>query len=208
MRLWPLGARTETRSAEVSYTQAVIAEQQARVAGTAADAKALAVVEAATSVWERAFAGANVTPMSLALEPLDSMLLALIGRNLALNGNFIAAIRVGEGGIELAPVSSWDITGDSSRWEYHLDVPGPTRLQSLRLPAASVIHVRVNAAAGSPWRGAFPAVEGATDRRAGRFDRKGAGSRRAAPGRPRAALGDAGVDFGGRQRGCRLRSCR
>ena len=62
------------------------------------------------------------------------------------------------GNIRLLPASSHDVTGgpDETGWRYYLELPGPTRPESRRLPAEGVVHVRIGADPAMPWKGVSP----------------------------------------------------
>ena len=94
MKLW---GRSEKRAAEGDFSQQTIARAEALASGRA-DAGELAVTGACVSLWERALSAATIEPAITPLLPMrDARLLALIGRSLALTGNFVAAIRVSGG---------------------------------------------------------------------------------------------------------------
>ena len=156
MRFWPFGS-VEKRSG--SYTEAAIAHIESAAGGASVLVEELAAVEAAAGLWERCIASARVDGPGNRLAGVDGPFLALVGRSLALRGNFVAAISVEAGTIALRPAASWDIRGagaDARFWRYRLDMAGPSGAVSLDLPSASVLHVRIGADARTPWRGRAP----------------------------------------------------
>ena len=100
------------------------------------------------------FAVAIVSPALPALSP-DYM--AGIARRLLTSGNALDAIRVGRDGLALLPASTWDVTGppDPARWRYILDLPGPSRDETIQASADGVIHCRVGQSC-YPWMGCSP----------------------------------------------------
>ena len=121
----------------------------------AVQAKATATVETAAGMVSRAFAASVVSGDFGALTPA---VLALAGRQLIHRGEFVAAIDVIAGRVVLTPAAGYDVTGghDPRDWRYRLDLFGPSTSVTRSLPGESVLHVAINAASGSPWRGQSP----------------------------------------------------
>lgn len=139
------------------FTDRIIEALVARAADkTAGDPFALAAVEFGASMIERAFASAKVgpegTPAATAVTP---SILGMVGRCLALKGEFLAEIEVMGGVIELVPSDSWDVTGPANRkeWIYRLEQASPSGNRSRRIEAGGVIHPRINCDPSEPWRG-------------------------------------------------------
>lgn len=153
--MWPFSSKESRVS--VDATDAVIAAIQRDASGLVADPMALAVSEACAGLWSRSLASATISPSSTALRAVNPELLAVIGRALALRGNFVAAIVVSDG-LHLVPAASFDIAGgaDPRSWRYRLDLAGPSRTESLSLPSAGVLHIKVGGEPRSAWRGRAP----------------------------------------------------
>lgn len=95
------------------------------------------------------FATADVEGALLLTRPL----MALMGRSLAMRGEFVALIR----GDRVVPVSNWDLsTRDRMPRAYRLTVPevGGGRTQTAL--AAEVLHVRIASDPYAPWAGTPP----------------------------------------------------
>lgn len=108
----------------------------------------LAIVQAASGLWERAFAAARTT----ALTPT---MLALVGRTLFRKGDMVLLRR----GRAFLPAASYDIRGgvEPSTWTYDLDLPAPGGMGTLKgIASSQVAHVRINADVAEPWRGRGP----------------------------------------------------
>ena len=56
------------------------------------------------------------------------------------------------------PTNGYDIRGgyDERDWSYSLELTGPTGSRTVQVPAAQVLHFRVNVDARHPWRGRSP----------------------------------------------------
>ena len=155
MRWW---GRSEQRAGEGDYTEKTIARAEALASGRA-DAGELLVTAACVGLWERGLSAATVEPASAPLMPVrDARLLAVMGRSLALTGNFVGVIRVADGVVALIPASAYDLTGGASpaSWVYRLDLAGPSTSHTESMPGDAVLHVRIGADARQPWRGRSP----------------------------------------------------
>lgn len=135
---WPwTNEKREASRVETASTSAALIPDQSQIA----------VVEAAASLWERAFMAARTD-----LRPDQ---LACIGRALFRFGEALLLRR----GREYLMVASYDIQGgvEPSTWRYDLDMPAPGGTGTLKgIPAAQVVHVRINADPRNPWRGRGP----------------------------------------------------
>lgn len=156
MRVWPFG-RSEAR-ADVNATDQLVSALLAYAGAKTGNPDALASAEACAALWERALGSATVSPLTAALRPMTADFLGLIGRGLAVRGEFVAAIRVADDGLRLIPASTWTVTGESdpATWRYRLDYAGPSRSVAETLPAMAVLHFRINADPRTPWRGRSP----------------------------------------------------
>lgn len=152
---WPW-QRPEARSEDA--TAQLIRSIQALAEGGLRDGGALAVVEACSGLWERALASASVAPDSAPLRAVSPPCLALAGRMLAIRGEAVFVLAVEGGTVSLLPCSTWSLQGygDPGGWLYRVDVAGPSRTTSRMVPAAGVVHFRVNGDARRPWRGVSP----------------------------------------------------
>ena len=98
----------------------------------------------------------KLTPAIGAFTPL---VMHRIGWMLARYGNVVFDVRFQEDGeLDLIPASTWTVRGGPSprSWVYELTLQGPTTLEKVVRPAASVIHVRLPGKASSPWLGLSP----------------------------------------------------
>ena len=90
-------------------------------------------------------------------EAVTPALLNLAGRALIRRGEILFAIDVWDGGLYLRPVSSHDIHGDYSRWDYRLNLAGPSeQITRDRVPAEGVCYVMYSADPETPWHGVGP----------------------------------------------------
>ena len=98
VRWWPFGSRkVETRQSQggAGYTDAVVrALLETAAGGVVADPAATAALEAAAGVYARAFAVAEVQPMTASTAALTAPCLALMARDLIRRGEHVAAIEV------------------------------------------------------------------------------------------------------------------
>ena len=152
---WPW-QKPETRAGgSLQSTEAEIKRLESSAAGIAPTPETLAIVEACQSLWERCIGSATIAPARTELAGAPDIM-ALVGRTLALRGNALFAIRVDGSDVQLIPASFWDLKGNAGRWFYRLDLAGPSATESVRLPAASVLHFRIGADSRTPWRGRSP----------------------------------------------------
>lgn len=178
-KFWELGAieaRAEQAENRAAYTDALIASVLASAQGNlTAQAERTAAVEFATGLIERCFAVSNVTPESLFRVTLTPLALSRMARQLILTGNSISAIDTSSGGLLLLPVANYDIAGGyrESSWRYRLELAGPSRLATRRLPSRAVVHVRMGSSVQEPWRGCSPLLNaGLTASMLGRLERR------------------------------------
>ena len=87
-----------------------------------------------------------------------------IGRDLILHGQYLAQFVVDEQGPRLVRPADHDVAGgaDPASWTYKLMFSGPSRQTTGRGSRSDVIHITINAAASSPWRGVSPVVAAAS----------------------------------------------
>ena len=153
---WPWQKVEASAGGTQQHTATAVAELEARAAGSSVPPETLALAEACIGLWERCLASAGIGPGDIELGGVSAHMLALAGRALALRGNAVFAIRVRGAGVELVPAAFWDIRGTSGVWRYRLDLAGPSRVETVDLDAAAVLHVRIGADPRTPWRGRGP----------------------------------------------------
>ena len=149
-------ARTETRSS--NYGQAVVDLLSAAAHGIdSAEVAQTAAVEFAVGLMARGLSSAEVTP---AESPLTPSVLAMIGRELLTRGAFCARIKIGRGKVTLRPAAYFEVSGaaDPESWRYRLESQTPSGGAEVEksVPAADVVHIRLNPSASQPWLGRSP----------------------------------------------------
>lgn len=141
--------RRETRSSGTGYTAQIMAARASWIAGTAGLAEATAAAQSCVSLWEGAFATADVD----GAPALDRRTMALIGRALALRGEFVGLIR----GALVVPAADWEVsTRDGIPRAYRLSIPEAGGARSETALAAEVLHVRHGSDPVAPWTGTAP----------------------------------------------------
>ena len=147
--MWPFKRKTETRSAMAAgYTASIIAARESYVAGVSGIAELTATVQTCVTLWESAFALADVTGTDL----LDRKTMALVARSLALRGEAVLLIRD-----RLIPCADWDLsTKDGIPRAYRVTVSEAGGSTSHTVLAAEVLHVRLGVDPVAPWTGQAP----------------------------------------------------
>ena len=130
-----------------SYTDALIQLLTNRANGLEASTDTLAVAEIAAGLWARAFATANVTPVTPATAALTPDVLAAIGRALALRGEYLGELYVDGGELRVRESCSWDVAGDLEGWTYRADFPTPAASRAER-SIAPVSCIRASVSTG------------------------------------------------------------
>ena len=152
MRIWPWG-RAETRA---GYTDGIVSLIVAAAGGNVAPNGAeTAAAELAAGAYAGALAQAEVDPAGM----LSPDLLAMIGRECVLRGEFVAAIDVdAQGALRFTPASTWEVHGGALResWEYVMQLASPDGESTRRMPASGVIHCTYSTDARTPWAGRSP----------------------------------------------------
>ena len=139
---------TETRSTG-GYTAQVIAAREAHISGRRGVAELTATVQSCVSLWEGAFALADVTGTTA----LDRQTMAMLGRSIALNGEAVFLI----GDMGLIPVTDWDLTTrNGTPRAYRLSIPEAGGGRSMTALAAEVLHLRIGVDPTTPWIGTAP----------------------------------------------------
>ena len=130
------------------YTAAIMAARESYITGRSGLAEATATAQACISMWEGAFALADVAGTDL----LDRRSMGLLARSLALRGEVVFLIRD-----RLVPCSDWDLsTRDGNPRAYRLSVGEAGGGRSETALAAEVLHVRLAADPVAPWTGTPP----------------------------------------------------
>ncbi len=152
--MWPFEKRAAGR---VDYTTKALDDQYSDVSAPKPDAGALAAVESSRGLWGRSFAAATLTPPSAPLMAVTPGVLGLAGRTLADCGEAVFLIDVTGDMVTLYPASSFDVRGSHDQWVYRVDIVGPNDTLNMdKVPAARVLHFRINTDPKQPWRGRSP----------------------------------------------------
>ena len=125
----------------------------------AAVAAATAAAESCIGLYSRVLSLATVSPKSNRTVAITPSLLALVGRELAARGEFVADIRVAGGRVRLIPAaSSYVMTGDGdpSSWIYNLTTFGPSDSRTFMRHRDAVLHVLYGQTSGCPYAGVPP----------------------------------------------------
>ena len=147
-----------------SFTDLSLASLVARATGIQKNPEHVAVVEAATGKLARAFAAALVEPNNEISNALTSSVMYQIGKSLLSSGESVWLIDVDVDTAEpdeaprvkLIQATSWDVFGDARHWSYRIDIAGPNSTKTIRVPAESVVHPRINVDPAIPYKGQSP----------------------------------------------------
>ncbi|MER9150801.1 phage portal protein [Mesorhizobium opportunistum] len=138
----------ERRSAMSGFTAELMAARESYISGRRGIAELTATAQSCISLWEGAFALAEVDGTDL----LDKRSLALTARSVALRGEAVFLIRD-----KLIPCSDWDLsTRDGIPKAYRLSISeagGGTTQTAL---AGEVVHLRIGVDPAAPWLGTAP----------------------------------------------------
>lgn len=139
----------EKRAVAMGYTADLIAARAEWLAGCSGVGELTATVQSCVSLWEGAFALADVDGTAL----FTRRNLALFARMIALRGEAVFLIR----GDRLLPVTDWDMStrGGVPR-AYRVSVSEVGGGTSETVLAPEVIHVTVGSSAAAPWAGTSP----------------------------------------------------
>ena len=150
-----LRRRVEVRE---SYTDQVVARLVASSMGQGDGAAGLGAIETASRWWGSGLASASVKPDTVALKSVSPLVLDSIGRSLCRHGQSLHMIDVRSGRVRLTPTASWTVLGsdDPESWEYLVTLNGPSTGRTIKVPAASVLHVRYAPHPDRPWAGRSP----------------------------------------------------
>lgn len=145
----PTPPAVEQRASGGGFTALAMAARAEAFNGPSGVAELTATAQAAVSLWEGAFAAADVTGTDL----LTRRSMALAGRMLALRGEVVFLI--GEAGLVAA--SEWDVTTRNGEPRaYRLTLPETGGGRSVTALAAEVLHFRHGSAPEAPWAGTSP----------------------------------------------------
>jgi len=141
---------TEQRSVTTAgYTAAIIAARESYISGASGLAELTATVQSCVSLWEGAFALADVQGTDL----LDRRNMALLARSVALRGEAVMLI-TDQG---LVSCADWDLsTRNGTPRAYRVSVSEAGGARSETALAAEVLHLRIGADPVAPWSGTAP----------------------------------------------------
>lgn len=138
---------SETRS--IGYTSEIIAARQSYISGVSGLAELTSTVQSCVSLWEGALSNADVE----GAPQLDRRTMAVLGRSLALRGEFVGLIRQDM----LVPVTDWDLsTVNGVPRAYRLSVSEAGGARSETALAGEVLHIRIGSDPVAPWAGTAP----------------------------------------------------
>jgi hypothetical protein len=141
--------KIETRSSGTGYTAMIMGARESYISGVSGLGELTATVQSCVSLWEGAFALADVSGTDL----LSRRHMACIARALALRGDCVMFI--GDRG--LVPASDWDVsTRDGAPRAYRLSLSDAGGARSVTALAAEVLHLRIGADPVAPWLGTAP----------------------------------------------------
>ncbi|MDD9984845.1 MAG: hypothetical protein OXQ31_01090 [Spirochaetaceae bacterium] len=146
-----------------------------------------AALEAASGMYARAFAVAEVEPKNTITAALTPAILSLMARDLIRRGEFVHEIMVDQD-VMLIPCGSWTVYGgpDPRTWRYRIVTYGASTTKTrASVPAAGVVHGRYAIAPIRPWAGSRAARMGCAHRPPARCHRECSCRRERRAGRPR-----------------------
>lgn len=139
----------ETRASGSGFTAEIMAARETYLSSRGGVAELTAAAQTCISMWEGAFALADVQGAPM----LDRRAMAMTARSLALRGEALFVI----GDRRLTPCSDWELsTRDGEPRAYRLSVSeagGGTTRTAL---APEVLHIRIGADPAAPWIGTAP----------------------------------------------------
>ncbi|PTV95861.1 phage portal protein [Rhodobacter aestuarii] len=146
--MWPFKRKLEKRDVATGYTAAILAARESYIAGVSGIAELTATVQTCVTLWESAFALADVTGTDL----LDRKTMALIARSAAIRGESVLLIRD-----RLIPCADWDLsTRDGIPRAYRVSISEAGGSTSQTVLAGEVIHLRLGVDPVAPWTGQAP----------------------------------------------------
>ncbi|MBX9452049.1 MAG: phage portal protein [Mesorhizobium sp.] len=139
----------EKRASASGFTSEIIAARESYISGRRGVAELTATAQGCISLWEGAFALADVDGTDL----LDRRTLALAARSVALRGEAVFLIR--DNG--LVPCSDWDLsTRDGVPRAYRVSISEAGGGTTQTVLAAEVLHLRIGSDPAAPWLGSAP----------------------------------------------------
>ncbi len=150
MMQWPWKRRedpaTETRAS--NFTAEVMVLRESYLSGVSGLSELTATTQGCVTLWESAFALADV----LGTDLLDRRTMAMVGRSAALRGEALLLIRD-----RLIPCTSWDVaTRNGDPVAYRVTVAEATGSRQETALAGEVIHLRLGIDPAAPWIGQAP----------------------------------------------------
>ena len=148
--------RVETRSYESLIVSAV--EDQAVGLGVLRPL-ALGAVEAAASMFARAFAACEVGGPTSASGAVTPITLSSIARQMVRRGESVHLLDVTPAGrLALREVSAWSIEGapDPATWRYRVTTAGPSSTSTRTVSADAICHPKYSVDPARPWAGRGP----------------------------------------------------
>lgn len=143
-------AKPETRASASTYTAQIIEARAAYIGGRGGLAELTATVASCVSLWENAFALADVE----GAPGLNRDVMAVIGRTLALRGEIVLWIAP-DG--DLVVCSEWDLTTrNGAPMAYRLTIPEASGSRTITVLAPEVLHPRISVDPVAPWAGVSP----------------------------------------------------
>ncbi len=149
--MWPFNRKPkeETRSAGSGFTAEIMSARESYIAGRRGIAELTATAQSCVSLWEGAFALADVSGTDM----LDRRSLALVARSLALRGEAVFLIR--ETG--LVPCADWDLrTRDGKPTAYRVSISEAGGGRTETALAGEVLHIRIGCDPVAPYYGTAP----------------------------------------------------
>ena len=146
-----IGTHTELekRSAGSGFTAEIMAARESYISGRRGIAELTATAQSCVSLWEGAFALADVSGTDI----LDRRSLALIARSLALRGEAVFVID----DTGLIPCADWDLRTRNGRpTAYRLSVSEAGGGRSMTALAGEVLHIRIGCDPVAPYYGTAP----------------------------------------------------
>lgn len=143
------GRAEERRSSGSGYTAQIMAARESYIAGRSGLGELTATVQMCVSMWENAFALADVKGTDL----LTRRIRAIMGRSLALRGEAVFLMRDDR----MVPASDWELStrfGEPRAYRLSISEAGGGYTQTVLAP--EVIHLRIGADNVSPWSGTPP----------------------------------------------------
>jgi hypothetical protein len=143
------GKTLERRSAASGFTAEIMAARESYISGRRGLAELTATAQSCVSLWEGAFALADVSGTDL----LDRRTMALLARSAALRGEAVFLIR--DGG--LVPCADWDLRTRNGRpTAYRVSVSEAGGGVSQTALAGEVLHLRIGSDPVAPYYGTAP----------------------------------------------------